>query len=119
MDIFAARLRTRISQLGLTIAEAARLCGFDERRFQHYTADRREPDLASLVHIASALTTTPNWLLGLSEEGTAVTARSDLLARVLQSSQLLPDELLQVLAVQAEATARAFGNKPVAGNNST
>ncbi|WP_312890263.1 helix-turn-helix domain-containing protein [Rhizobium laguerreae] len=45
MDILSKRLRERAEQLGISNAEAARRVGLDERRYAHYVAGRREPDL--------------------------------------------------------------------------
>lgn len=64
MDMFAANLRKRIADLGLTQAEAARLCKLENRRFHHYLVGDREPNLATLVRIAEVLETTPDALLG-------------------------------------------------------
>lgn len=44
-------------------AEVARRAGLSERRYGNYVSGRREPDLATLVRIASVLATTPNDLL--------------------------------------------------------
>lgn len=64
MNTFAENLRQRISDLGLTQAEAARRCDLENRRFHHYIVGDREPDLGTLVRIATVLGTTPNELLG-------------------------------------------------------
>ncbi len=64
MDTFAANLRKRISDLGLSQAEAARRCGLENRRFHHYLVGDREPNLATLLRIATVLGTTPDVLLG-------------------------------------------------------
>ncbi|MBS0242701.1 MAG: helix-turn-helix transcriptional regulator [Proteobacteria bacterium] len=65
MDTFAANLRTRIAELGLTQAEAARRCDLENRRFHHYLVGDREPDLSTLMRIAEMLGTTPDALLGI------------------------------------------------------
>jgi transcriptional regulator with XRE-family HTH domain len=44
--------------------EVARRAGLSERRYGNYVSGRREPDLATLVRIASVLAMTPNDLLG-------------------------------------------------------
>ena len=54
MDVFAENLRKRAKQLGISNAEAARMAGLEERRYAHYVANRREPDLATLVKIGRA-----------------------------------------------------------------
>ncbi len=65
MDTFAANLRKRISDLGLTQTEAARRCDLENRRFHHYLVGDREPNLATLIRIAEVLGTTPDALLGV------------------------------------------------------
>ena len=107
MEIFATRLRERAAQLGISNAEAARRAGLEERRYAHYIAGRREPDLTTLVRIASALGTTPNHLLGLTTEGGRATARSALTDRLLAAASQLTDRELKMLVVQAEAVAAA------------
>lgn len=86
MDVFARKLKERAEQLGISNAEAARRYDLDERRYAHYVAGRREPDLATLVKIAQTLGTTPNWLLSLSATGTAGTARTDMQDRLISAA---------------------------------
>ncbi|RDE07823.1 helix-turn-helix domain-containing protein [Pelagibacterium lacus] len=106
MDIFARRLRERAEQLGISNAEAGRRAGLDERRYAHYANGRREPDLATLVRIAEALATSPNYLLGVTSEGEKRTSRSDLVDRLQQAAKAMPDEELRRFCIQAEAIAR-------------
>lgn len=63
MELFATNLRKRAEELGISNAEVARRAGLSERRYGNYVSGRREPDLATLVRIASVLATTPNELL--------------------------------------------------------
>jgi transcriptional regulator with XRE-family HTH domain len=63
MELFASNLRKRAEQLGISHAEVARRAGLSETRYGNYVSGRREPDLATLVRIASVLATTPNDLL--------------------------------------------------------
>jgi transcriptional regulator with XRE-family HTH domain len=63
MDLFATNLRKRAEELGISNAEVARRAGLSERRYGNYVSGRREPDLATLVRIATVLATTPNQLL--------------------------------------------------------
>jgi transcriptional regulator with XRE-family HTH domain len=67
MQVFARQLRERAKELELSHAEIARRCGLTERRFAHYAAGAREPDLATLVRICTALQTTPDALLGVGQ----------------------------------------------------
>jgi transcriptional regulator with XRE-family HTH domain len=112
MDIFAKRLRERSEQLGISVAEAGRRAGLDERRYAHYANGRREPDLATLVRIAQALATTPNWLLGFTQEGETATARSDLLDRLESAASALPDTEVRRLCILAEAVVRDLSKAP-------
>jgi transcriptional regulator with XRE-family HTH domain len=68
MQQFTENLRQRVEQLGLTLAAAARRVDLSERRFANYANGDREPDLATLVKIASMLDTTPDRLLGVDEQ---------------------------------------------------
>ncbi|WP_273786269.1 helix-turn-helix domain-containing protein [Brucella intermedia] len=90
MELFAANLKKRAHELGISNAEVARRTGLSERRYGNYVSGRREPDLATLVRIASVLETTPNDLLqdtGSKKENIAlVRARSALSA--LEESDL-------------------------------
>ena len=106
MDIFARRLRERAAQLGISNAEAGRRADLDERRYGHYANGRREPDLATLVRIAEALATTPNYLLGLDANGESSSSTSDLLERLVSAAKTLPEPELRRFCVQAEALAR-------------
>lgn len=69
MQIFVDRLQERARELGMSQADVARHAGLNERRFNHYACGRRQPDLSTLVRIAEALKTTPNWLLGVEPFG--------------------------------------------------
>ncbi len=110
MDIFEQRLRERAQQLGISNAEAGRRAGLDERRYAHYANGRREPDLATLVKIAVALHTTPNWLLGVDQEREVGAERGDLLGRLMNSASSLPDAELRTVCVLAEALVREEGD---------
>lgn len=106
MQMLARRLKERAQQLGISDRQAARLCGLDERRYAHYAGGRREPDLETLVTIARALSTTPNWLLGVDTDGKKATKRGALLDRLVSAAQGLSDEELRIVTVQAEALLR-------------
>ncbi len=60
MESFASNLKQRAVDLGLSNAEVARRAGLTERRYGNYITGRREPDLATLVRIASVLESSPN-----------------------------------------------------------
>ncbi|WP_367278682.1 helix-turn-helix domain-containing protein [uncultured Sulfitobacter sp.] len=104
MDVFCRSLRSRAKALGISNAEAARRCGLSERRYAHYVSGDREPDLGTLVRIATALGTTPNQLLGLGE--IQDTSSRDILFQRIQSAvQVISDEALEIATVQMEALA--------------
>ena len=103
MELFASNLRKRAEQLGISHAEVARRAGLSETRYGNYVSGRREPDLATLVRIASVLATTPNDLLSSSVPATT----SDELARqrtVAALTALRADDLERI-AIMVEALA--------------
>lgn len=102
MELFAKRLRERAEELGIAHAEAARRSGLSERRYSHYVAGIREPDLATLVRISQALQTTPDALLGVGDKAKA-TPRSLLVDRINSALQNVSDDHLEVIALQTEA----------------
>lgn len=104
MELFATRLRERAAELGIPHAEAARRSGLSERRYSHYVSGIREPDLATLVRIATALQTTPNDLLGIGDKRKP-SPRSLLVDRLNSAIQGLGEDELEVIVVQTEALA--------------
>jgi transcriptional regulator with XRE-family HTH domain len=111
MDIFAKKLKERAAQLGISNAEAARLCGLDERRYANYANDQREPDLATLVKIARTLGTSADYLLGLSDAAPA-DERGRLVERLTVAAAGLPDDQLATVVTQVEALAMPRQKKP-------
>lgn len=105
MDKFAERLRERAKQLGISNAEAARRVGLEERRYAHYAAGQREPDLTTLCHIALELQTTPNWLLGVPDSEARTDTKSELIARISNASNSLNETELEQFVIQLEAIA--------------
>lgn len=106
MEIFSARLRERAEQLGISNAEAARRAGLEERRYAHYARGRSQPDLATLVRIADALGTTPNWLLGVEEPANRDPEKAALVQRFAHAAQLMPVRDVETCVIQAEAVVR-------------
>jgi transcriptional regulator with XRE-family HTH domain len=104
MEIFVQRLQDRARELGLSQVDVARLAGLNERRFNHYARGRRQPDLATLVRIASTLKTTPNWLLGV-EAGSATGPRQRLEAKLNTTCQTLDDFRLGLAVTLVTALA--------------
>jgi transcriptional regulator with XRE-family HTH domain len=107
MDIFAKRLRERAKQLGISNAEAARRAGLDERRYAHYASGRREPDLATVVKIADALGTSPNWLLGVSLASATDREYAALMDRFANAANGMSKQEMEMCIIQAEAVAAA------------
>lgn len=104
MDTLAKNLRTRAEELRLPHAEIARRIGLSERRYAHYVAGRNEPDLATLVRIATVLETTPNELLGFGPE-TKRSKRSLMRDRLNAAVSAMDDRELEITVIQAEAIA--------------
>ncbi|QYZ68541.1 helix-turn-helix domain-containing protein [Neotabrizicola shimadae] len=104
MDIFAKNLKARAAQLGISNAEAARLCGLDERRYANYANDQREPDLVTLVKIARVLNISADELLGMADPRPQ-TERTQLLDRLNVAAAALTDHELRTIVTQTEALA--------------
>ncbi|WP_316173181.1 helix-turn-helix transcriptional regulator [Bradyrhizobium sp. SZCCHNRI2049] len=103
MQVLGQKLRSRAKELGFSNAEVARRAGLSERRYAFYVTGDREPDLSTLLRICKVLTTTPNALLGISEEGKEGGTRTLLTERLRLASRALSENDLQILVVQAEA----------------
>lgn len=103
MEIFAANLRRRAQELGLSNAEVARRVGLSERRYAHYVSGRNEPDLAMLLKIAEVLNSTPNLLLSLDAEERDKSKRAVLVERLNAAAAVMTDDDLQAAVAQAEA----------------
>ena len=102
MEIFAKRLKERAADLGISNAQAARLCELDERRYANYTNDQREPDLMTPAKIARVLNTSADHLLGLKDPPPQ-TERERLLDRLNVAAASLTDEELRTIVTQTEA----------------
>lgn len=103
MELFASNLRKRAEQLGISHAEVARRAGLSETRYGNYVSGRREPDLATLVRIASVLATTPNHLL---TSGTSAMTREELARqRTVAALAALRADDLERIAIMIEALA--------------
>ncbi len=103
MEAFASNLRARTVELGITQADVARRAGLSERRYSNYVTGRREPDLATLVRIATVLRTTPDRLLsfGTSEGEPEPVA----LQRIRAAIGVLSPEDLERVAIMVDALA--------------
>lgn len=109
MEILAKRLKEKAAQRGISNAAVARQLGLDERRYAHYVAGRRNPDLVMLIKIADALGTTPNELLGIDETHAEDETANALLNRLLRAARNMSREELELCVVQAEAVAQRSG----------
>ncbi|UGX85516.1 helix-turn-helix domain-containing protein [Phyllobacterium meliloti] len=103
MEPLASNLKKRAAELGISNSEAGRRAGLSERRYGHYIANRREPDLATVVRIAKVLETTPNKLLSFGEDANdpEPIERQRIRAAI---RVLLPDDL-ETVAIMVEALA--------------
>ncbi|MGI9569453.1 MAG: helix-turn-helix domain-containing protein [Desulfobulbia bacterium] len=106
MEGFSDRLRKRAEELGISNAEAARRAGLDERRYAHYISGRSETDLTTLVKIAEALGTAPNWLLGVEELSDRDPEKAALVQRFAHAAELMPNRDVETCVIQAEAVAK-------------
>ncbi|MDQ0560496.1 transcriptional regulator with XRE-family HTH domain [Rhizobium mesoamericanum] len=106
METLAKRLQERARQLGISNAEAARRAGLEERRYAHYVSGRREPDLITLVRIASALGTSPNWMLGVSTI-TGDPDVADFIERFANAANGMTKQEIELCVIQAEAIVAA------------
>ncbi|MCR9195711.1 MAG: helix-turn-helix domain-containing protein [Hyphomonas sp.] len=111
MDIFAKRLRERAEQMGISNSEAARRAGLEERRYGHYIAGRREPDLTTLKRIAEVLQTTPNWLLGVAVSQEDEPEKAAFIDRFANAAKGMNAEELELVVIQAEAVAARKNTK--------
>lgn len=110
MEPLASNLRKRAAELGISNSEAGRRAGLNERRYGHYIGNRREPDLATLVRIATVLRTTPNQLLsfGADDQGAESIAQQ----RIRAAIGVLSAEDLERVVIMVEALADKRHTKP-------
>ena len=104
MELFATNLRRRAEELGISNAEVARRAGLSERRYGNYVSGRREPDLATLIKIASVLATTPNELLASSSLTKLPTELT--LERAVAALATLESDDLERVTIMVEALAK-------------
>jgi transcriptional regulator with XRE-family HTH domain len=103
MELFASNLRKRAEHLGISHAEVARRAGLSETRYGNYVSGRREPDLATLVRIASVLATTPNELL--TDDNSASTSDELVRQRAIAALAALTHDDLKRVTIMVEALA--------------
>lgn len=103
MEILAKKLKEIAARKGVSDAAMARHIGLDERRYAHYAAGRRKPDLETFLRIAIALETTPNDLLGIEETFLEDRAANTLVNRFVRAASSMSSKELEIVVVQAEA----------------
>lgn len=103
MELFASNLRKRAEELGISHAEVARRAGLSETRYGNYVSGRREPDLATLMRIASVLATTPNELL--TNDNAALTSDELVHQRAVAALAALRADDLERVVIMLEALA--------------
>ena len=104
MEIFADRIRRRAGELELSLAEVARRAGISDRSLSHYLAGRSEPNLVTLLRLASVLGTTPNDLLGLEmKSDKKLPERDRLLKRASVTIGQLETDRLRLIVAMLEA----------------
>lgn len=106
------RIIAAYTALGISQAEAARRCGWSPQRFGQYTTDRRTPDLESLVKMAERFNTTPDHLLGISEQQDSELI--DILGKLLELEGL---DLESARTIAEAATATQQVLKTLPGNS--
>ena len=67
-SIFAQRLRQTMEQMKMTQVDLAKEIGVQRQTVSLYTLGQSSPDAERLILIANALKTTPNYLLGFTED---------------------------------------------------
>ncbi|MCB5202613.1 helix-turn-helix transcriptional regulator [Neorhizobium sp. T786] len=111
MEPFATNLRRRAEQLGITHAEVARRSGLTERRYGNYVSGLREPDLQTLVRIASTLDVTIDELVGAGLAGRAGTTEELFQERISAALKALSSNELRTLLTMIEALAATRTSK--------
>ncbi|MGO7274673.1 helix-turn-helix domain-containing protein [Rhizobium ruizarguesonis] len=107
MEPFSSNLKRRAEQLGISNAEVARRAGLSDRRYGNYITGRREPDLATLVRIASVLNVSMDELLGTNGAENVRTTDELFQERIAAALKALQSDDLQRLLVMIEALAAA------------
>ena len=109
MEPFSSNLKRRAEQLGISNAEVARRTGLSDRRYGNYVSGVREPDLATIVRIATILETSVDELLGLRGSERARSTEEVFQERISAALKALRQEDLARLVVMIEALAKTKG----------
>lgn len=103
------RIRAAYESMGISQAEAARRCEWSPQRFGNYVKGKRPPDIQSLIKIADVLDTTPDALLGISEQSDD--ELRDILGRMLELEGIDPARAYTI-AEAVTATQRVLKALP-------
>jgi transcriptional regulator with XRE-family HTH domain len=112
MDGLGLRLKNRARELGLSDAEVARRLGLSQARYNHYTNDVHEPDLGTLVRIASVLSVQTDHLLGIEQRPEG--AEQALHGRVASAAASMNLNTLRTAAALMEALVSVSAEDPAA-----
>lgn len=104
------KLRERALVLGLSDVEIARRVGLSQSRYANYVLGKREPDFGTLVKICRVLGTTPNFLLGFSEEEEAPSEAASIRKEIHRATLPMDVPTLQTAKTVIAALAE-FGKK--------
>ncbi|TBC69038.1 helix-turn-helix domain-containing protein [Rhizobium ruizarguesonis] len=107
METFSSNLKKRAEELGISNAEVARRVGLSERRYGNYISGTREPDLATLVKISSALMISLDELLSDNLEKSAKNTKRNLQERISSAAEALNEDDLARVAIMLDALAAA------------
>lgn len=107
------RITLRREELGASMEEIAQKVGVHKSTIQRYEAGSiQRIKLPVVESIASALSVSPEWLIGLSEEKTAAPkddGLSPLEARLMELVRRLTDDQKQMLLAQIELLLKKQG----------
>ncbi len=107
------RITLRREELGASMEEIAQKVGVHKSTIQRYEAGSiQRIKLPVVESIASALSVSPEWLIGLSEEKTAAPkddGLSPLEARLMELVRRLTDDQKQMLLAQIELLLKNQG----------
>jgi transcriptional regulator with XRE-family HTH domain len=96
MQIFANRLRERRLAAGYTQQSFASVLGIGERRYAHWETGRFRPPIDMLPVMCARLGTTPDYLLGVSDESRSSQAQTARIAQIEQQINILHQELRNI-----------------------
>jgi transcriptional regulator with XRE-family HTH domain len=108
------KLRERALVLGLSDVEIARRVGLSQSRYANYVLGKREPDFGTLVKICRVLGTTPNFLLGFSEEAEAPSEAALIRKEIHRATLPMDVPTLQTAKTVVAALAEFGKNAPEA-----